>query len=178
VARITTVTTDGYELVARLAAMELPMEGPGVYDADGLLGALVAGSDARGRYFANPALLGRLFAWQETPSSQIAVWRDHLAAQGEIVIESIGRCCYSGRAIPILSIVDRRRFRRFAERDHIPKALREAVYARDGYRCCLCGADEELSLDHIYPWSLGGPDTEDNLRVLCRSCNSSKGARV
>ncbi len=36
----------------------------------------------------------------------------------------------------------------------------------------------DLSLDHIYPWSLGGPDTVENLRVLCRSCNSRKGANV
>lgn len=31
---------------------------------------------------------------------------------------------------------------------------------------------------HVYPWSLGGPDTEANLRVLRRPCNSRKGASV
>lgn len=60
----------------------------------------------------------------------------------------------------------------------IPKWLRTAVYDRDGHACVQCGATEDLTLDHIHPWSLGGSDTYENLRVLCRSCNSSKGARV
>lgn len=63
-------------------------------------------------------------------------------------------------------------------RPYIPVALRTFVYDRDGWRCQECGTTEDLSLDHIYPWSLGGPDTEENLRTLCRSCNSRKGARV
>ena len=60
----------------------------------------------------------------------------------------------------------------------IPPEVRLAVYARDGHRCVECDAAEDLTLDHIIPWSKGGPDTEDNLRVLCRSCNSRKGARI
>jgi len=64
------------------------------------------------------------------------------------------------------------------QRMPIPRALRRAVMARDGHRCVQCGTTESLSLDHIHPWSLGGPDTYENLRVLCRSCNSSKGAKI
>jgi len=70
------------------------------------------------------------------------------------------------------------RFRPVYRRDPIPAHLRDAVMERDGHACVLCGATEDLTLDHIRPWSLGGPDTYSNLRVLCRSCNSSKGARV
>jgi hypothetical protein len=70
------------------------------------------------------------------------------------------------------------RFRPVYHRDPIPEHLRTAVMERDGYACVQCGATEDLTLDHIHPWSLGGPDTYSNLRVLCRSCNSSKGARV
>ncbi|MFG1683557.1 HNH endonuclease [Nonomuraea sp. NPDC049269] len=175
---LNSTTESGYELVARLAAMDLPDEGPQVEDAQGLLRALVMFGDARGRYFANPALLSRLFAWQETPAVQVAAWRDELVAQREIDVELIGRCCYSNRPVPIVSIVNRRRFRRFAGRDHIPTAIRRAVYRRDGHQCVRCGVDADLSLDHIVPWSLGGPDTIDNLQTLCRPCNSSKGARV
>lgn len=63
-------------------------------------------------------------------------------------------------------------------RTKIPEHTRRLVMARDNYACVECDADEDLTLDHIFPWSLGGSDKADNLRVLCRSCNSSKGARV
>lgn len=63
------------------------------------------------------------------------------------------------------------------DRAPIDPALREFIYARDGYRCLECGTPDDLSLDHIIPWSIGGPDTEDNLQTLCRPHNSSKGAR-
>lgn len=63
-------------------------------------------------------------------------------------------------------------------RDPIPGDVRAFVYERDGHACRRCAAIEDLTLDHIHPWSLGGPDTADNLQVLCRSCNSSKGDRV
>ena len=60
----------------------------------------------------------------------------------------------------------------------IPPEVRLAVYQRDGHRCAECGSADDLSLDHIVPWSLGGSDGPDNLQTLCRPCNSSKGARV
>lgn len=60
----------------------------------------------------------------------------------------------------------------------ISNDVRDFVFDRDGHACRLCGATDDLTLDHIHPWSLGGPDTEANLRVLCRPCNSSKGDRM
>jgi 5-methylcytosine-specific restriction endonuclease McrA len=52
------------------------------------------------------------------------------------------------------------------------------VYQRDAFRCQACGAEERLTLDHIHPILHGGTNSPSNLRVLCVSCNSSKGARV
>lgn len=63
-------------------------------------------------------------------------------------------------------------------REPIPAPLRQRVMERDGYACTQCGITNDLTLDHIHPWSKGGPDTYGNLRVLCRSCNSRKGAKV
>lgn len=60
----------------------------------------------------------------------------------------------------------------------IPAGVRDEVFQRDGNKCRRCGTSEDLTLDHIHPWSIGGPDTPDNLQALCRSCNSSKGDRV
>lgn len=59
----------------------------------------------------------------------------------------------------------------------IPDAVRQAVYARDGFMCRQCGRNDDLTIDHIHPWSLGGSDNEGNLQTLCRSCNCRKGAR-
>src|SRR5690606_25141458 len=64
-----------------------------------------------------------------------------------------------------------------SRRPYIPVATRRAVYERDGFQCVACGAEEDLSLDHIVPFSKGGPDTIENLRVLCRPCNSRRGNR-
>lgn len=64
------------------------------------------------------------------------------------------------------------------KRDPIPVEVRFFVFERDGYRCVECGTCEDLTIDHIYPKSLGGADTVDNLQTLCRPCNCRKGARV
>lgn len=64
------------------------------------------------------------------------------------------------------------------QRRSIPLAIRAKVMERDQYQCVECASTDALSLDHIWPYSKGGQDTIDNLRVLCRSCNSAKGARV
>ncbi|WP_431781758.1 HNH endonuclease [Streptomyces chumphonensis] len=60
----------------------------------------------------------------------------------------------------------------------IPAEVRADVYERDDHACTHCKATNDLTLDHIHPWSLGGPDTADNLQTLCRPCNSSKGDRA
>jgi len=54
-------------------------------------------------------------------------------------------------------------------------SLRQSVYDYDGYRCRHCGTGERLTLDHIIPRVLNGPDTFDNLQTLCQPCNSRKG---
>lgn len=59
----------------------------------------------------------------------------------------------------------------------IPQPLRWEVFKRDGYTCGECGSREDLTCDHIEAESKGGPTTLENLRTLCRSCNSKKGAR-
>jgi 5-methylcytosine-specific restriction endonuclease McrA len=61
----------------------------------------------------------------------------------------------------------------------IPQSLRRRIFARDGHRCVLCGATEDLTLGHITPLVLGGALLdESNLRTECRSCNSSAGAKL
>lgn len=66
---------------------------------------------------------------------------------------------------------------RSGERDPIDPWIRRAVYLRDGGRCRWCGVGSDyvqLVLDHIVPWSAGGSDRSDNLRMLCWGCNERR----
>lgn len=58
--------------------------------------------------------------------------------------------------------------------NHVPSKTREFVFARDGNKCVRCGCLENLTLDHIFPLSMGGNHFHANLRVLCRPCNSAR----
>lgn len=47
-------------------------------------------------------------------------------------------------------------------------------------RCCYCGAKFTgigYHADHIIPLALGGPNTDDNIQLLCPTCNLKKGAK-
>ncbi|MCM2281347.1 MAG: HNH endonuclease [Bdellovibrionaceae bacterium] len=53
----------------------------------------------------------------------------------------------------------------------ISAAIRREVWRRAGSRCENCGSSHALEVDHIRPIALGGGSEEENLRLLCRSCN-------
>jgi 5-methylcytosine-specific restriction endonuclease McrA len=63
-------------------------------------------------------------------------------------------------------------------REPIPEAVRSEVWRRDQGRCVKCGSNQQLEFDHIIPVSRGGATTVRNLQLLCRRCNSSKGASI
>lgn len=50
------------------------------------------------------------------------------------------------------------------------------------YICARCGKSSPhkglFQIDHIFPMSKGGKTTEDNLQLLCRSCNMKKGDKA
>lgn len=63
-------------------------------------------------------------------------------------------------------------------REPIPRAVRIFVWRRDHGRCTTCGSVEELEFDHIIPLSKGGSNSERNMQLLCRVCNSRKGTAI
>jgi hypothetical protein len=75
------------------------------------------------------------------------------------------------------SKVARRQRMRDAGGEKIDAKTRAFVMKRDGGMCRLCSSRDDLTLDHILAISNGGTHAPENLRVLCRSCNSRKGAR-
>lgn len=56
---------------------------------------------------------------------------------------------------------------------NIAQPVRETVFARDK-QCVRCGSENDLTIDHIFPRSIGGTHALQNLRTLCRSCNSAR----
>ena len=58
------------------------------------------------------------------------------------------------------------------------RARREAIFARDGYRCVYCGRTgtvDELSVDHVEPRTRQGDHSPGNLVTACTACNLAKG---
>jgi hypothetical protein len=67
----------------------------------------------------------------------------------------------------------------------IPIEIRRKVWSRDGGRCTWtspdgkrCGSTWKLELGHITPVALGGPSTEDNVRIECGAHNQYEADRV
>jgi hypothetical protein len=56
----------------------------------------------------------------------------------------------------------------------ITASVRTYVIDRDNKQCVRCGSKDDLTLDHILPQSLDGPHIAENLRVMCRPCNSAR----
>ena len=69
---------------------------------------------------------------------------------------------------------------------HIAHQRRHIARTENLQHCPLCGVrlDWERSrtpqspeVDHIRPHHLGGPDTLDNTRIVCRLCNQQRHSR-
>lgn len=65
----------------------------------------------------------------------------------------------------------------------IPRSLAREVRERAHNRCEYCRTSEWLSgqrhdIDHIFPRSLGGESTSDNLCLACATCNGFKADRT
>lgn len=64
----------------------------------------------------------------------------------------------------------------------LPTALRRSVWTRDQGQCQwsnpktgqICGSRTYLEIDHVHPVALGGKNTLDNLRLLCRAHNQRR----
>ncbi len=56
---------------------------------------------------------------------------------------------------------------------------RHSILARDNYTCQYCGTrGRDLTIDHVIPKWVGGPQAWDNLVACCRKCNLKKGDKT
>jgi len=61
----------------------------------------------------------------------------------------------------------------------IPSEVKKAVWKRDGGKCVICGADDELHFDHDLPYSKGGTSiTTANVKLLCARHNLQKSDKI
>ncbi|RJQ54192.1 MAG: DUF262 domain-containing protein [Actinobacteria bacterium] len=84
-------------------------------------------------------------------------------------IEDIIQAVVSG-----ISVDPKRLFTEDDKAELLAKAERDG----DKFRCAICRKcflPDELTLDHVEPWSRGGRTELSNAQLLCRPCNSKKG---
>lgn len=66
-------------------------------------------------------------------------------------------------------------------RKHYSTDARKMIYDKAGGRCVLCGPKilfEDMTLDHIIPLAMNGPDEVDNLQCTCELCNRAKASAL
>jgi len=73
--------------------------------------------------------------------------------------------------LPQYAIKKRKRPAEFEDLDYEWIKTSNKIKARDGYRCELCGSQEDLHVHHIIPRSEGGDNSPDNLVTLCEECH-------
>jgi len=95
-------------------------------------------------------------SWQEHDKRRIVYKFKLVAVEGD---EDFAR--------PVHMDAERRRL--------IPTAVKLEVWKRDGGKCRLCAAKDELHFDHIVPFSKGGTSlTAENVQLLCARHNLQK----
>lgn len=71
--------------------------------------------------------------------------------------------------------------RRIAREQRHYGGMRQAVLARDEYRCVRCGKSNRLTVHHVDGKGRGFPDPNNdllNLETLCRSCHAKLHGKV
>ena len=66
----------------------------------------------------------------------------------------------------------------------VPVSVRDEVYLRDEGQCSFCSEGtrctetQNIQIDHIRPWAMGGGHEKENLRLLCPAHNRLLAERV
>lgn len=79
---------------------------------------------------------------------------------------------------PIIAVKGSARVNLF---DMTPSLTNRKLFARDQHMCAYCGGvfkHEDLTRDHVLPWSRGGGNVWENCLSSCRSCNNFKADRL
>ncbi len=61
-------------------------------------------------------------------------------------------------------------------RGTIPQEVKSEVWQRDGGKCVICGAKEQLLFDQTIPVKNGAGITAINIQIVCKTCAAQKNA--
>lgn len=56
--------------------------------------------------------------------------------------------------------------------------LSQMIHFKKELSCSKCFSPEDISIDHIFPISMGGTNDLDNLQFMCKRCNSKKSNKI
>ena len=76
-----------------------------------------------------------------------------------------------------LAVGANRKAERVGASGRIDEADLYRIYVSSGGSCSYCGIDVgplENSFDHVVPFDAGGPNTPDNIKVCCLTCQRGK----
>lgn len=124
---------------------------------------------SRSKYKKTAMGIGKRRAWQKSARG-LACKRRHLNTPK----------CKKTNASRIRRLVQSTSYYRIQHNLRTSKAyrdLRSNLITKFGM-CASCHQENDLTIDHIVPMSLGGKHEIENLQVLCRSCNSKKKQEI
>ena len=109
-----------------------------------------------------------LWSWQETVK---AVFLDRVV----IVSEYDRRVHSPGFSMALPSVVC---LKTYVRPPLYPAFTRFNLFLRDKFACQYCGAESDLTFDHLIPRSKGGKTTWDNVVTACAPCNLRKADKL
>lgn len=105
----------------------------------------------------------------------------------DVLLPLKGESPYADEVIDILIERIEKEFSRYPTKASIGKRRHEIATSyektfiklgrRDGFHCANCRSTHDIHIDHITPLAHGGTSDFDNLQLLCKTCNSSKGTK-
>lgn len=85
--------------------------------------------------------------------------------------------CADGSEVKIPLVMRLIKVIRLIYKNRVPYSKRN-IMVRDDFKCCYCGAENHLTIDHIIPTSRGGKTTFENCVTACFDCNNKKNNRT